>query len=151
MSKEVHFQLATDEHCIYAVVSGSWDDLIAKQFCKVFLNEVQHFNGKPFCHLVYFDQFTFGIPEIVPIIQKLVDTLMANEMRFVAQVIPKSHYNLTQFQLQQMTQTKGLFEKQSFTEIVQAEAWLKLKFKTISDTCNYSFQHEIVNRYKNEL
>ena len=150
MKKHDFYKIAAGARCLYAILPGSWDDFIAADFSKDFLKQAKYFKGQPFCHLVYFDGFSFGIPEIEPIIQKLVDKLILLEMRYVAQVIPAQTYNMTQFQLSKMTQTKNLFEKQAFLSIPEASAWLKEKYSELSEDCDVEFSHEILNRYKNE-
>ena len=88
MKKHDFYKIAADDRCLYAIVSGSWDDFIAADFSKDFLKQAKYFKGQPFCHLVYFDSFSFDIPEIGPIIQKLVYKLILIEIRYVAKVIP---------------------------------------------------------------
>lgn len=119
------YQLSADDICVYAVVKGSWSYDEAIQFSKDFLDIIKAFEGQPFTHLVYFDRFTFSVPEIEEVIQKLVDKLVSQGLRFTAQVIPFEYYNITQFQLAKMTQTKGLFVKKSFNCLTDAQDWLE--------------------------
>lgn len=88
MKKHEFYKISAGARCLYAILPGSWDDFIAADFSKDFLKQAKNFKGQPFCHLVYFDGFSFDIPEIGPIIQKLVYKLILIEMRYVAKVIP---------------------------------------------------------------
>lgn len=131
------YQLSADDICVYAVVKGSWSYDDAILFSKDFLKIIQPFNGNPFTHLVYFDEFTFSVPEIEGVIQKLVDKLVAKGLRLTAQVIPFEYYNITQFQLAKMTQTKGLFVKKSFNCLIDAQHWLEQEAKNLTQPENH--------------
>lgn len=141
------YQLSADDLCVYAIVKGSWSYDEAINFSKDFLEIIKDFNGKPFTHLVYFDEFTFSVPEIEGIIQKLVDKLVSLGLRFTAQVIPFEYYNITQFQLAKMTQTKGLFVKKAFNCLLDAQKWLELQVSNLPHK-NVHFECEIFNNLK---
>ncbi|MEQ3515686.1 hypothetical protein ABMY35_20400 [Pseudoalteromonas sp. BZB3] len=141
------YQLSADDICVYAVVKGSWSYDEAILFSKDFLDIIKTFEGKPFTHLVYFDGFTFSVPEIEEIIQKLVDKLVSQGLRFTAQVIPFEYYNITQFQLAKMTQTKGLFVKKSFNCLIDAQDWLESQSFNMPHQDNH-FECEIFKSLK---
>jgi len=141
------YQLSADDLCVYAVVKGSWSYDEAIHFSKDFLELVKDFDGKPFTHLVYFDQFTFSVPEIEEVIQRLVDKLVAQGLRFTAQIIPFEYYNITQFQLAKMTQTKGLFVKKSFNCLIDAQDWLEAQSYNMPHEDNH-FECEIFKNLK---
>lgn len=147
MVKNTKYQLHSDSHCIYAVVTGSWCDYDAKAFRKDFLKQVQLFSGRPFCHLVYFDEFVFSVPEIEKEIQLLVDHLVLLGMRYVAQVIPSEFYNITQFQLEKMTQTKGNFEKRAFSTLIDAQSWLNNQVHRLDSHANIKIEQVLFTKY----
>lgn len=126
------YRLEKDSHCIYAQVIGSWDEKTALQFCVEFKKLADTFNGQPFAHLVYLKDFTVGIPAIEPIIQQLVNQLIEQNLQYVAQVFPPSHYSLTKYQLDKMTISNQGFEKQAFTDETDAMLWLTQSMASIT-------------------
>ena len=92
----------------------------ALQFCDEFKKLGETFNG----HLVYLKDFTVGILAIEPIIQQLVNQLIEQNLQYVAQVFPPSHYSLTKYQLDKITISNQGFEKQAFTDETDAMLWL---------------------------
>lgn len=149
-SQQADYIIETVDTCVVAVVRGGWNDYIATRYSKEFLRTVEQFNGQPFSHLVYFDEFTFAEPSVEKMVEQLVKKLTQLNMLYVAQVIPPDFYNITQYQLQKMTETHGLFEKQAFNSLSDASFWLNSKSKIRTKACEDIINVYLANRYKKD-
>ena len=82
-----------------------------------------HFQDENWGHLVLLDDWELGIPEMVPIIERLVAWCLENGLTRAAQVYSPSM--IKQYHLNEMVvQEIGAFQRHSFAKRVDAEEWL---------------------------
>ena len=106
-----------------ATLSCSWNSQTAAAFANDFIIKAKPLLGKPWGHLVLLEDRELGIPEIIPIIERLVSWCIDNGLERAAQVYSSSM--IKQYQLNNMVVEQfGDFQRNSFDSLTAAESRL---------------------------
>ncbi len=117
------FEIRVNGNILCATLSGSWNVQAAEAFAADFISKAQPLIGQPWGHLVLLEDWDLGVPEIIPIIERLVNWCIENGLKRAAQVYSPSM--IKQYQLNEMVVEEfGEFQRQSFRQQQEAEAWL---------------------------
>jgi hypothetical protein len=123
LSNHGDFDIKISGNVICATLSGSWNSQAAEEFSREFMLLAAHFQDENWGHLVLLDDWELGIPEMVPIIERLVAWCLENGLTRAAQVYSPSM--IKQYHLNEMVvQEIGAFQRHSFAKRVDAEEWL---------------------------
>jgi hypothetical protein len=117
------FEVHVSGNILCATLSGSWNVQTAEAFATRFMAEAQPLLGNDWGHLVVLEDWDLGVPEIIPIIERLVGWCIDNGLTRAAQVYSPSM--IKQYQLNEMVVEEfGPFLRHSFSDQQQAETWL---------------------------
>lgn len=123
LSHHGDFDVQVSGNVLCARVSGSWNSQTAEQFAEEFMVKAESLIGQPWGHLVLLEDWDLGVPEIIPIIERLVSWCIENGLTRAAQVYSPSM--IKQYHLNEMVVEKvGDFHRHSFASQSEAEAWL---------------------------
>ena len=119
-----HFSIDVSGRVLCAHLSGSWNSQTAERFSDEFKYKAQALIGEPWGHLVLLDDWDLGVPEMTPIIERLVNWCIEQNLVRAAQVFSPSMIKM--YQLDAMVVEKiGDFERRNFTDKSSAIAWLE--------------------------
>ena len=123
MATPAKFKVWRESQVLLAVVNGSWNQQTAEEFALEFMKKATPILHAPWAHIVYLDQWELGVPEIEPVIQRLVDWSVSHNLRFAAQVY--CPHMVKKYQLERMTAIKSpTFEKRTYPTPQDAFDWL---------------------------
>lgn len=123
-SEHGHFSIDVSGRVLCAHLSGSWNSQTAERFSDEFKYKAQALIGEPWGHLVLLDDWDLGVPEMTPIIERLVNWCIEQNLVRAAQVFSPSM--IKKYQLDAMVVEKiGDFERRNFTDQSSAIAWLE--------------------------
>jgi hypothetical protein len=123
LSHHGDFDIKVSGNILCAKLSGSWNSQTAEQFAEEFIANADCLIGQPWGHLVLLEDWDLGVPEIVPIIERLVSWCIENGLTRAAQVYSPSM--IKQYHLNEMVVEEfGDFHRHSFASQGEAEAWL---------------------------
>lgn len=133
LSHHGHFSIEVNGNVLCAVLSGSWNIETAEAFADDFMQKSQPLLGKPWGHLVILEDWDLGVPEIVPVVERLVKWCIENGLTRAAQVYSPSM--IKQYHLNEMVVEEfGPFQRHSFSQQQEAEAWLAESSFTLTST-----------------
>ncbi|WP_430459992.1 hypothetical protein ACQUQU_12330 [Thalassolituus sp. LLYu03] len=115
------FHLAINGQILVAYARGSWNEEAALAYSEEYRAQAGRFHGH-WGHLVLLDEWSLGIPEIVPVIQQLVSWSVENGLTRAAHVYSPSM--LKQLQLEEMIHDGGAFIHKGFANLDDAVDWL---------------------------
>lgn len=120
------FHLWQEQQVIMAVVNGSWDRRTAEDYATEFMQLALPLSDAPWAHIVYLDHWQLGVPDIEPVIQRLVQWCINHQLRYAAQIY--CPHMVKQYQLERMIidQTEH-FERRVYPNQAEAFAWLAEK------------------------
>lgn len=117
------FQLKVSGNVLIATLSGSWNVQTAEAFAEEFMQKAQSLMQQSWGHLVLLEDWDLGVPEIIPIVERLVTWCIENGLTRAAQVYSPSM--IKQYQLNEMVVEEfGAFQRHSFSDQQKAQAWL---------------------------
>lgn len=118
------FELVVQGSVLVAKLTGSWNEEAALAFEKAFKEAATPLSQGNWAHLVYLDDWDLGVPEIMPIVERLVAWCIANGLKRSAQVYCQSM--LKKYQLDMMVvDQQGDFERRVFDNCDTAKDWLR--------------------------
>ncbi len=91
MSFEQHgtYHLWCVDSVLYAELLGTWNKEAALNFSRDFKALAGQFNA-PWAHLVYLEEWGLCTPDVIEVIQSLVEWCIENDLRRAAQIYSKS-------------------------------------------------------------
>jgi hypothetical protein len=122
-SQHGEFDLSLQGNIIVARLHGSWNEEAAEAFEHEFIKLASQLIDKPWGHLVYFDDWDLGVPEINPIIERLVTWCIQNNLKRAAQIYGASLVKKHFIDIMIVEQF-GEFQRQAFIEETLAVEWL---------------------------
>ena len=118
-----NFNIKLSGNVLCATLSGTWNSQTADMFAQDFMTQVSPLLGKPWGHLVLLDEWDLGVPEIIPVVERLVTWCIENGLAKAAHVYSPSM--IKQYHLNEMVVEEfGEFQRNSFGRQSEAEAWL---------------------------
>jgi hypothetical protein len=118
------FELALEGRVLVAKLKGSWNAEAALAFEEAFKQTAQPLCEGNWGHLVYLDDWDLGVPEMMPIVERLVVWCIDNGLKRSAQVYCRSM--LKKYQLDLMVVDRlGDFERRVFDDRDAAKDWLR--------------------------
>lgn len=123
LSHHGNFELKVSGNIICATLSGSWNVQTAELFSEQFMLQATPLLSDDWGHLVLLEDWDLGVPEIIPIIERLVSWCIEHGLVRAAQVYSPSM--IKQYHLNEMVVEEfGAFQRNSFADQRNAEAWL---------------------------
>ena len=117
------FDLKVVNHVLVARLRGSWNEEAALAYENAFMTAAKPLTDIEWAHLVYLDDWDLGVPEIVPVVERLVAWCIDNGLRRSAQVYSPSM--LKRYQLDSMVVEEfGDFQRRAFEQEGAAQNWL---------------------------
>lgn len=117
------FELSVAGNILTARLIGGWNKEAALAFDRQFRLAAEPLLSDDWGHLVFLDDWSLGVPEMIPIIENLVQWCVAHGLKRAAHVYSPSM--LKQMQANDMVvQQQGEFQRRSFAEADQAITWL---------------------------
>jgi hypothetical protein len=126
------FRLTINGQILVAYVRGSWNEEAAQAYSDEYQRQASRL-GSRWGHLVFLDEWSLGIPEIVPVIQQLVSWSIEHGLTRAAHVYSPSM--LKRLQLEEMIHDGGAFIHKGFASVDDAVGWLQQE--------GYSLESEI--------
>lgn len=122
-SQHGDFDLSVEGNILIAHLYGSWNIEAALSFEKEFMVIATPLIDKSWGHLVYFEEWDLGVPEITPIVERLVGWCITHNLKRAAQIysasVVKKHYIDIM-----IVEEHGEFQRQAFIEEGLATSWL---------------------------
>lgn len=123
LSHHGNFDIKVSGNILCATLSCSWNRQTAEAFSKQFIIQAEPLQGKAWGHLVLLDDWDLGVPETVPVIERLVGWCLEHGLTRAAHVYSPSM--IKQYHLNKMVVEEiGAFQRHSFAHQAEAEAWL---------------------------
>ena len=119
------FRLFTDDFVLLSVPSGISGRSIAQKYVDEIKSKVAEFNGQPWAHIVYLNEWQLGTPEVEPIITELSRWCLANNLKYTA--IIETANSVRQYQNNKMLikqNERTDYDRQSFANADLAIEWL---------------------------
>ena len=114
---------ATDTY-VLQWFGGCWNEEAAIAYVKEYQDKTAHLEGKEWAMLSVFDEWELGVPEIIPHAEKHAQRF--KDIGCIKDCHVYSPSAAKEMQLEQLVpQTEGSYERQVFTNINDAVAWLK--------------------------
>ena len=118
------WKIATSENYVLQWFSGCWNEEAAILYTQEYREKTAHLIGKKWAMLSIFEEWELGVPEIEPYIaehcQRFKDIGCIKDCHVYSKSAAKK------MQLEQLVpHSEGNYERQVFTHIDEATAWLK--------------------------
>ena len=123
MNAHGDFDMWTDQHVLLAHLEGQWNAETALSYSQQMKDMAVGFQGQPWAHIVYLDDWELGTPDIEAVINELVGWVVGNGLIRTAQVYSPSM--IKKAQMDRMVKERvGEFERRVFTTETEAFNWL---------------------------
>ena len=117
------FELSVSGNILIAHLIGGWNKEAALAFDREFRIAAEPLLADDWGHLVFLDDWSLGVPEMIPIIEDLVQWCVINGLKRAAHVYSPSM--LKQMQANDMVAEQlGDFQRCAFRDKESALAWL---------------------------
>lgn len=118
------FEITVQGPVLIARLTGSWNQEAAQAFEKAFVQAADALTTGEWAHLVYLDDWDLGVPEMMPVIERLVGWCVSHGLKRSAQFYCPSM--LKKYQLDLMViDRQGDFERRVFDDEEAAKQWLR--------------------------
>lgn len=118
------WKIFTRDNYVLQWFSGCWNEEAAIQYVKEYRDKTEHLDGKKWVMLSIFEDWELAVPEIAPHVeqhcQRFKDIGCIKDCHVYS---PSATKGMLLEQL--IPQTEGNYERQVFTDIESAIAWLK--------------------------
>lgn len=122
------YKLFSKDKVLLAIPFGISSDRIAKTYADDLKSAVKKFDGQPWAHIVYLNNWQLGTPEVEPIISELSQWCIANNLKNTALI--DTGNSIRQYQNDKMlskdTQQND-YQRQSFSDVDSAIEWLAIR------------------------
>jgi len=117
------FELSVKGNVLIACLKGGWNEVAARNFDRCLRETAQPLLGKNWGHLVCLEDWSLGVPEMVPIVEDLVQWCIDNGLKCAAHVYSASM--MKKLTLDDMVVEKqGDFQRHHFSNKAEATRWL---------------------------
>jgi hypothetical protein len=137
------FKLWIQDNTLFAELSGHWNEEAALEFEQAFMAQAAHM-PEEWGHLVYLNDWQLCVPEMMSIIERLVEWCLAHGLKRAANVYHPSVIKSSILN-RMIVQQEGAFVRAVFDNDQKAAAWLTSEgFPTrISDNLSLEFYSDI--------